>query len=90
MTFNEVGMGIFWNCALYFELFFCVFLLWCQLKINCLFFVQEPTSLRQPGEITGRTVLNVFGPMGHGGRWILDSLKACFKIIIFMFLVGWL
>lgn len=36
---------------------------------------QEPTSLRQPGEITGRTVLNVFGPMGHGGRWILDSLK---------------
>lgn len=36
---------------------------------------KEPTSLRQPGEITGRTVLNVFGPMGHGGRWILDSLK---------------
>lgn len=41
-------------------------------------FVQEPTSLRQPGEITGRTVLNVFGPMGHGGRWILDSLKVNF------------
>jgi len=36
---------------------------------------KEPTQLRQPGEITGRTVLNVFGPMGHGGRWILDSLK---------------
>lgn len=36
---------------------------------------KEPTALRQPGEITGRTVLNVFGPMGHGGRWILDSLK---------------
>ncbi|KXJ13080.1 EF-hand domain-containing family member C2 [Exaiptasia diaphana] len=36
---------------------------------------KEPVSLRQPGEITGRTVLNVFGPMGHGGRWILDSLK---------------
>ncbi|XP_070539329.1 EF-hand domain-containing family member C2-like [Ptychodera flava] len=34
-----------------------------------------PESLRQPGEITGRTVLNVFGPMGHGGRYILDSLK---------------
>lgn len=36
---------------------------------------KEPAALRQPGEITGRTVLNVFGPMGHGGRWILDSLK---------------
>lgn len=34
-----------------------------------------PEALNQPGEITGRTVLNVFGPMGHGGRWILDSLK---------------
>ncbi|XP_002735862.1 EF-hand domain-containing family member C2-like [Saccoglossus kowalevskii] len=34
-----------------------------------------PESLRQPGENTGRTVLNVFGPMGHGGRYILDSLK---------------
>lgn len=32
-------------------------------------------SLRQPGEITDRTVLNVFGPTGHGGRYILDSLK---------------
>ncbi|KAJ8004685.1 hypothetical protein DPEC_G00138880 [Dallia pectoralis] len=29
----------------------------------------------QPGVITGRTVLNVFGPMGQGGRYILDSLK---------------
>lgn len=29
----------------------------------------------QPGRMTGRTVLNVFGPTGHGGRWILDSLK---------------
>ncbi|XP_798540.1 EF-hand domain-containing family member C2 [Strongylocentrotus purpuratus] len=35
----------------------------------------SPESLRQPGEITGRTVLNVFGPTGHGGRYILDSLK---------------
>ncbi|XP_071799106.1 EF-hand domain-containing family member C2-like [Asterias amurensis] len=34
-----------------------------------------PEPLRQPGEVTGRTVLNVFGPMGHGGRYILDSLK---------------
>lgn len=29
----------------------------------------------QPGQITKRTVLNVFGPTGHGGRYILDSLK---------------
>ncbi|XP_033122586.1 EF-hand domain-containing family member C2-like [Anneissia japonica] len=34
-----------------------------------------PEALSQPGEVTGRTVLNVFGPMGHGGRYILDSLK---------------
>ncbi|KAK3586545.1 hypothetical protein CHS0354_022677 [Potamilus streckersoni] len=32
-------------------------------------------SLRQPGETADRTVLNVFGPTGHGGRYILDSLK---------------
>jgi Ca2+-binding EF-hand superfamily protein len=31
--------------------------------------------LRRPGEIADRTVLNVFGPMGRGGRFILDSLK---------------
>lgn len=31
--------------------------------------------MNQPGEVTKRTVLNVFGPMGHGGRYILDSLK---------------
>ena len=37
----------------------------------------SPEPLRQPGEITGRTVLNVFGPTGHGGRYILDSLKVC-------------
>ena len=36
---------------------------------------KEPVPLHQPGEVTSRTVLNVFGPMGHGGRWILDSLK---------------
>lgn len=34
-----------------------------------------PTPKRQPGEMTDRTVLNVFGPMGQGGRYILDSLK---------------
>lgn len=33
------------------------------------------TSLNLPGVVTDRTVLNVFGPMGHGGRYILDSLK---------------
>ncbi|XP_075445849.1 EF-hand domain-containing family member C2 [Ascaphus truei] len=34
-----------------------------------------PTKMYHPGEITARTVLNVFGPMGHGGRYILDNLK---------------
>ncbi|XP_072282959.1 EF-hand domain-containing family member C2 [Pyxicephalus adspersus] len=34
-----------------------------------------PTQIYKPGEITARTVLNVFGPMGHGGRYILDNLK---------------
>ncbi|XP_041127668.1 EF-hand domain-containing family member C2-like [Polyodon spathula] len=34
-----------------------------------------PAPKHQPGEITDRTVLNVFGPMGHGGRYIVDSLK---------------
>ncbi|XP_062389412.1 EF-hand domain-containing family member C2 [Sardina pilchardus] len=34
-----------------------------------------PIPVSQPGEKTNRTVLNVFGPMGHGGRYILDSLK---------------
>jgi len=33
--------------------------------------------LRRPGELVDRTVLNVFGPMGKGGRYILDSLKVC-------------
>lgn len=32
-------------------------------------------NLKQPGVQTDRTVLNVFGPTGHGGRYILDSLK---------------
>ena len=32
-------------------------------------------NLKQPGEVTDRTVLNVFGPTGHGSRYILDSLK---------------
>ena len=36
---------------------------------------KDPVPLRQPGVGTKRTVLNVFGPMGHGGRYILDSLK---------------
>lgn len=31
--------------------------------------------MHQPGKVTKRTVLNVFGPMGQGGRYILDSLK---------------
>ncbi|XP_046566308.1 EF-hand domain-containing family member C2-like isoform X2 [Haliotis rubra] len=36
---------------------------------------KDVDSLKQPGTVTDRTVLNVFGPTGHGGRYILDSLK---------------
>ncbi|XP_005096411.1 EF-hand domain-containing family member C2 [Aplysia californica] len=36
---------------------------------------KDPGSLQQPGVVTDRTVLNVFGPTGAGGRYILDSLK---------------
>ncbi|XP_048826270.1 EF-hand domain-containing family member C2 isoform X2 [Brienomyrus brachyistius] len=36
---------------------------------------KAPTPKLQPGEVTNRTVLNVFGPVGQGGRFILDSLK---------------
>jgi len=36
---------------------------------------KDPGSLQQPGVATDRTVLNVFGPTGAGGRHILDSLK---------------
>nr|KAG5693047.1 hypothetical protein BaRGS_028807 [Batillaria attramentaria] len=32
-------------------------------------------ALKQHGADTNRTVLNVFGPMGHGRRLLLDSLK---------------
>ncbi|XP_069745401.1 EF-hand domain-containing family member C2 isoform X2 [Narcine bancroftii] len=34
-----------------------------------------PDRLYHPGEITNRTLLNTFGPQGHGSRYILDSLK---------------
>ncbi|KAM3861872.1 EF-hand domain-containing family member C2 [Diretmus argenteus] len=34
-----------------------------------------PNPKQQPGEITGRTVLNVFSSKGQGERYILDSLK---------------
>lgn len=36
---------------------------------------KQTADLEQPGVQTDRTVLNVFGPTGHGGRYILDSLK---------------
>lgn len=36
---------------------------------------KDVVPLKQPGEVTQRTVLNVFGPTGHGSRYILDSLK---------------
>lgn len=42
------------------------------------------SPLTQPGEITDRTVLNVFGPTGHGGRYILDSLKVSSKYFLFI------
>lgn len=38
---------------------------------------REPLPLNHPGVQTNRTVLNVFGPMGHGGRYLFDSLKVC-------------
>lgn len=38
---------------------------------------KQVQNLKQPGVETKRTVLNVFGPMGYGGRHILDSLKVC-------------
>lgn len=42
-------------------------------------------ALKQPGKVTDRTVLNVFGPTGHGGRYILDSLKV--NILVFFNIV---
>ncbi|XP_065178970.1 EF-hand domain-containing family member C2-like [Sycon ciliatum] len=36
---------------------------------------KEPHTVPQPGQTVSRTILNVFGPMGHGGRHILDNLK---------------
>lgn len=36
---------------------------------------KEPLPVFQPGVQTHRTVLNVFGPTGHGGRYLFDSLK---------------
>ena len=34
-----------------------------------------PIPVYQPGTQATRTLLNVFGPTGHGGRFIFDSLK---------------
>lgn len=36
---------------------------------------KEPVPMSQPGVKTVRTVLNTFGPTGHGGRFLYDSLK---------------
>lgn len=36
---------------------------------------KEPPSLHQPGVQTKKTVLNVFGPTGQGGRYIFDAHK---------------
>ena len=43
-------------------------------------------ALKRPGETADRTVLNVFGPMGKGGRYILDSLKVIYlSYFIYLF-----
>nr|XP_033805120.1 EF-hand domain-containing family member C2 [Geotrypetes seraphini] len=34
-----------------------------------------PMDLPRPGQVTPHTVLNVFGPMGHGSRYLLDRLE---------------
>jgi hypothetical protein len=36
---------------------------------------KEPLPVYQPGVKAQRTVLNVFGPTGHGGRYLFDSLR---------------
>ena len=44
--------------------------------------IQEAVPMDQPGLATKRTVLNVFGSSGgHGGRYILDSLKVQTHVI---------
>ncbi|GLD56572.1 EF-hand domain-containing family member C2 isoform X1 [Lates japonicus] len=45
------------------------FLRRCKLPKNA------PTQLKQPGQITDRTVLNVFASQSQGKRYILDNLK---------------
>ncbi len=47
---------------------------------------KETLPVYQPGVEAKRTVLNVFGPSGRGGRHILDSLKVFKRIIT---LVRW-
>lgn len=39
------------------------------------FLQHTPAQLKQPGEVTDRTVLNVFASRSKGKRYILDSLK---------------
>ncbi|XP_029458980.1 EF-hand domain-containing family member C2 [Rhinatrema bivittatum] len=34
-----------------------------------------PVDLPRPGQVSSHTILNVFGPMGHGGRHLLDRLE---------------
>ena len=48
---------------------------------------KDLVPLHQPGVQTKRTVLNVFGPTGHGGRYILDSLKV--KLLFREILCAW-
>ena len=44
--------------------------------------LQEPHTVPQPGQTVSRTILNVFGPMGHGGRHILDNLKVRWQSLL--------
>ncbi len=37
-----------------------------------------------PGQRTSRTVLNVFGPMGHGGRHLLDRYWFLLSRLLFL------
>lgn len=56
-------------------------------RLNFRFLLQQLAPLNEPGKVTQRTVLNVFGPMGQGGRYILDSLKVMCQHLLIKFLL---
>lgn len=49
----------------------------CEYLEFYVFLQHAPNRMKQPGEITERTVLNVFASPSNGKRYILDSLKVC-------------